>query len=128
MNSEKNIVLVVDDEQIIVRLATTAIAAAGFRVTVAENGGAGLECYEKLKDQICLVLADVLMPAVNGLEMAKQILEIDPNAKILLMSGYSDSVLKTQHPKQDLPFIRKPFLADDLIRKRSVLGFSARLE
>jgi DNA-binding NtrC family response regulator len=121
--SRKNIVLIVDDEQIILRLATTAIAEAGFRAAVAENGAAGLECYLKLKDEICLVLADVLMPTVTGIEMAERILGIDPNAKIVLMSGYSDAVLQTQEHKPALPFIRKPFLSDDLIQKiRFVLG------
>jgi two-component system cell cycle sensor histidine kinase/response regulator CckA len=124
--SRKNIVLVVDDEQIILRLATTAIAEAGFRAAVAENGVAGLECYLKLKDEICLVLADVLMPWVDGIEMAERILEIEPNAKIVLMSGYSDAVLQTQKRNPALPFIRKPFLSADLVQKiRSVIGAAA---
>ena len=79
--SRKNIVLVVDDEQIILRLATTAIAEAGFRAAVAENGAAGLECYLNLKDEIALVLADVLMPWVNGSEMADRILEVEPTRR-----------------------------------------------
>jgi DNA-binding NtrC family response regulator len=121
--SRKNIVLVVDDEQTILRLATTAVAAAGFRAAVAENGAVGLECYVKLKDEICLVLADVLMPYMNGVEMAERILEIDTNAKILLMPGYSDTVPQTQGSTPAFPFIRKPFLSADLIQKiRSVIG------
>jgi two-component system cell cycle sensor histidine kinase/response regulator CckA len=120
---KKNIILVVDDEQIILRLATTAIAEAGFRAAVAENGAAGVECYLKLKDEICLVLADVLMPWVNGIEMAERILEVDTTAKIVLMSGYSDAVLPAPGLHRALPFIRKPFLSADLIQKiRSVLG------
>ena len=126
IDPNKNIILVVDDEQIILRLATTAIAEAGFRAAVAENGTAGLDCYLKLKDEICLVLADVLMPWVNGIEMAERILEVEPTAKIVLMSGYSDAVLPTPGPNRVLPFIRKPFLSADLIQKiRSVLGAAA---
>ena len=126
IDPKKNIILVVDDEQIVLRLATTAIAEAGFRAAVAENGAAGLECYLKLKDEICLVLADIVMPAVNGIELAERILEIEPNAKVLLMSGYSDVVLHTQGSWQRLPLIRKPFLAAALIAKiQSILGTSA---
>src|SRR5207248_10954700 len=89
----KNIILVVDDEPIILRLVTTAIASVGFRAAVAENGAAGFESFIKLKDEICLVLTDVVMPSVNGLELAARILEMDPAMKILLMSGYSDTNL-----------------------------------
>ena len=126
IHPKKNIILVVDDEQIILRLATSAIGEAGYRAAVAENGAAGVECYVRLKDEICLVLADLMMTSMNGLEMAKRILVIDPNTKILLMSGYSDSVLQTQEPSLRLPFIRKPFLSVELIQKiRFMLGVTA---
>ena len=72
------------------------------------------------------MLADIVMPAVNGIELAERILEIEPNAKVLLMSGYSDVVLHTQGSWQTLPLIRKPFLAAHLIAKiQSILGTSA---
>ncbi|PWU07873.1 MAG: hypothetical protein C5B51_08815 [Terriglobia bacterium] len=126
VNTAKNIVLIVDDEPIILRLATAAVADAGFRATVAENGVAGFECFVMLQEEICLVLADVVMPAMNGVQMAQRILAINPAAKILLMSGYSDPVLQTQGTIEGLPFLRKPFLAEDLINKiRFVLGIGA---
>ena len=62
----KNIVLCVDDEPIVLRLCSIAIAEAGFRPVVAENGAAGLEVFMQLKDEICLVLSDVIMPAVRN--------------------------------------------------------------
>src|SRR5438477_9814668 len=105
----KNVVLVVDDESIILRLCSVAIAEAGFRPVVAENGAAGLEVFIQLRDEICLVLADIIMPAVNGIEMAESILHIEPQTKILLMSGYSDEVIERQG-RNRFPFIRKPFI------------------
>ena len=96
------------------RACSIFIAQAGFRVVVAENGAAGLETFLQLKDQVCLVLSDIIMPAVNGLEMAENILQIDPQAKILLMSAYSDSVLELQG-RNRFPFIRKPFIYAALI-------------
>ena len=110
----KDIVLCVDDEAIVLRACSIFIAQAGFRVVVAENGAAGLETFLQLKDQVCLVLSDIIMPAVNGLEMAENILQIDPQAKILLMSAYSDSVLELQG-RNRFPFIRKPFIYAALI-------------
>jgi len=112
----KDIVLVVDDEAIVVRACTIAVALAGFRAVAAENGAAGLETFMQLKDEICLVLADIIMPAVNGIEMAQSIRAIDPQAKILLMSGYSDEVIE-RHGRNSFPFIRKPFIHGILTEK-----------
>jgi DNA-binding NtrC family response regulator len=118
----KDIILCVDDEPIVLRACTRAVALAGFRPIVAENGAAGLEMFTELKDDICLVLADIVLPGVNGLAMAECILEIDPHATILLMSGYSDSVIE-RHGRQRFPFIRKPFIHAALIEKvRSLVG------
>lgn len=117
----KDIVLCVDDEPIVLRACTIAVALAGFRPVISENGAAGLETFMQLKDEICLVLTDIIMPAVSGLDMAESILQIDPRAKILLMSGYSDAVIETQGRKR-FPFIRKPFIYTMLIEKiRSIL-------
>src|SRR5215471_6248528 len=116
----RDIVLVVDAEPIVVRACTIAVAQAGFRPVVAENGAAGLETFIQLKDEICLVVADIIMPAVNGLDMAQSILRVDPQAKVLLMSGYSDEVIE-QQGRNRFPFIHKI-----LIEKiRSMIGAGA---
>ena len=120
----KDIVLCVDDEAIVLRACSIAVAVAGYRPVVAENGAAGLETFAQLRDEICLVLSDIIMPAVNGIDLAESILEIDPQAKILLMSGYSDAVLERQG-RNRFPFIRKPFMYSMLIEKiRSLLDIA----
>ncbi len=120
----KDIVLCVDDEPIVLRTCSIALAQEGFRVAVAENGAAGLETFMRLQKEICLVLSDIIMPAVNGINMAEDILKIDPQAKILLMSGYSDNVIELQGRNQ-FPFIRKPFIHAMLIEKiKSLIGYS----
>jgi two-component SAPR family response regulator len=81
-----------------------------------------LEAFIELKDEVCLVLADIIMPAVNGIDMAESILQIEPQAKILLMSGYSDEVIERQG-RNRFPFIRKPFIYTMLVEKiRSIAG------
>ena len=112
----KDIVLCVDDEPIVLRTYSIFIERAGFRVAVAENGAAGLEMFRQQKDEICLVLSDIVMPAMNGIEMAESILQIDSEAKILLMSGYIDDVLELQGRKR-FAFIRKPFIHAVLIER-----------
>ena len=112
----KNIILVADDEGTIVRMATTILSGAGYRAIVVSNGVEGVEQYRRFHEEICLVLTDVVMPGGGGLEMAQKILEFDPAAKILFMSGYSDALLEVQAQKK-FPLIRKPFLPADLLRK-----------
>ncbi len=109
------LVLIVDDEPTVLRSASAALAREGFRVIVAENGVAGLEIFMKSPEDFDLVLTDVVMPYMSGLEMAGRMKEIRGDVKILLMSGYSDAViLPAGGPKY--PLLRKPFLQDQLIR------------
>lgn len=110
------LILVVDDEPIILRLTSSVLGGAGFRVVVAEDGAAGLAAWNRRRSEITLVLADVMMPVMGGLEMARRMIEIDPRVKLLFMSGYSD-VAEEVAVRQRFPFIRKPFLPEDLIRK-----------
>jgi two-component system cell cycle sensor histidine kinase/response regulator CckA len=124
-NGDKNIVLVVDDEPMILRTASAALAGIGLRVIVAEDGQAGWEAFTKFQDEICLVLTDIVMPVVNGLELAERIREMRPEMKILLMSGYSDKALEIEG-RLNFAFIRKPFLPTDLVRRISgMLGRAA---
>jgi two-component system cell cycle sensor histidine kinase/response regulator CckA len=109
------LILVVDDEPSVVRSVTTALAMAGFLVMVAENGPAGLDAFARSPKEIDLVLTDLLMPFMNGLEMAARIKELREDVPILVMTAYSDAVVRTL-PNMKFPLIRKPFLPDDLIR------------
>ena|SRR5947209_20513448 len=109
------LILIVDDEPMVLRAASMTLALAGYQVAVAENGAAGLETFLAAPDEIDLVLTDVMMPNFNGVEMAQRIKAVRPNARIVLMSAYSDAVILTlDGPK--LPLLRKPFLPDDLLR------------
>ena len=104
------------------RTCSIAVARAGLRAVVAENGVAGLETFIDLRDEICLVLADIIMPGMSGIEMSEKILQIDKHAKIVLMSGYSDSVIEMEG-RSRFPFIRKPFIHAVLIdRIQSIVG------
>jgi CheY-like chemotaxis protein len=113
-----NLILAADDEAIVLRVITTALSSAGYRAEVVTNGAAGVQKFRELRDQICLVVVDVVMPIMGGIRMAEEIRQIDPAAKILFMSGYSDAAQEVQ-ARRNYPFIRKPFLPADLIHKIS---------
>jgi CheY-like chemotaxis protein len=109
------LVLVVDDEATVIRAVTAALALSGFRVLVAENGAAALDLFLSAPEEIDMVLADVMMPLMDGQELAKRILEIRPHTKIVLMTGYSEAVVLRRNGVK-LPLLRKPFLPADLMR------------
>jgi two-component system, cell cycle sensor histidine kinase and response regulator CckA len=112
---QKNTVLVVDDEPIIRQLITSTLSMAGQSAEAAGDGRDGLECFLKHQHEICIVISDVVMPNMGGLEIA-------PDMKILMMSGYSSAELDVK-ARQRFPFIRKPFLPRDLLQKiGDVLG------
>jgi len=109
------LILIVDDEPTVLRSVTTALAMEGFRVIVAENGLAGIDAFMRTPDEFLLVISDVVMPVMNGLELAEKIRAVRPHMRILLMTGYSDAaLLMIKQPA--IPLIRKPFLPEDLIR------------
>jgi two-component system cell cycle sensor histidine kinase/response regulator CckA len=87
---------------------------AGFRSIVAENGAAGLEAFLVEPNTIDLVLADVVMPVMDGITMIREIRKVQPNIPVLFMSAYSHKVVTVNETK--FPLINKPFIADDLIR------------
>src|SRR5215471_10544538 len=117
MSEIRGIVLVVDDDPALVRLITIALASAGLIPIVAENGAAGLDSFLALEDRIALIITDVLMPGMGGVEMVTAILARNPHVKVLLISGYSDAVIQLPPAARDFPFLRKPFRVEDLVQK-----------
>jgi two-component system, cell cycle sensor histidine kinase and response regulator CckA len=116
MPDPRGLILVVDDEAVVLRLTSSVLSAAGYGVLVAENAVAALACFGEEQDSILLVLADVSMPGMNGLEMARRMQQVNPAVRILFMSGYTDAAEEVE-ARQHSPFLRKPFLPEDLVRK-----------
>jgi CheY-like chemotaxis protein len=111
----RNKILVVDDEPIVLRMVSSSLDA-DYGVFIADNGATGLEMFRQHHDEIALVLTDVKMPVMGGLEMADAILKEAPHTPILLMTAYSEELIGPGNPHR-LPIIRKPFLGDALLRR-----------
>jgi len=90
------------------------LAKLGLKVQVAQNGPEGIECFLKHRDEILLVLADIVMPGMYGTEMAAELRKIDPDVKILLMSGYPERKPEIE-AGPGFGFIEKPILAVQLL-------------
>jgi len=81
--------LLVDDDVSALRAMERVLAEAGFRVETARGGREGLESFQRSEGRFDLVLADQSMPDMDGVEMARRILALDPQARILICTGYA---------------------------------------
>ena len=82
-------ILVVDDEELIRDLAARILTKSGYRVITASNGEEALKVYQSQSNEISLIILDLIMPTMGGKDCLKKILEIDPQARVLIASGYS---------------------------------------
>lgn len=100
-------ILVVDDDPTLRRVAGKLLEKLGYRVLEAPSGEGALEIYAQNRGNIDLVLLDILMPGLNGLQTMERLRTLDPQVRILLVSGVSDSPEEALPPGVD--FLTKPF-------------------
>lgn len=92
----KEVILLAEDEDAVRTLTKTILLESGYRVIEAENGIKAVELFQQHRDEIDLVLLDVIMPRMNGKEAGDEILRSKPETKILFMSGYTGDILGQQ--------------------------------
>lgn len=111
-------VLMVEDEPAILNLGKQLLEMLGYRVLAAGTPGEAIRLAEEHSGEIHLLLTDVIMPELNGRELAKKLLSLYPGLKRLFMSGYTADVI-AHHGVLDegVHFIQKPFSLDALAAK-----------
>ncbi len=111
-------ILVVEDEMALRRLLCVSLDRRGYEVLAAKDGAEAIEIFRQHGDQIHLVVTDIMMPHVDGLELRQRIATLRPNVRFLFISGYSDETIE-QHQTlaQGCAFLEKPFLPDELASK-----------
>jgi PAS domain S-box-containing protein len=108
-------ILLIEDEEAVRTLASRVLSEQGYHVLQASNGLEGLNLAEQVGNDIDLVLTDVVMPEMGGLELAAHITRILPRASIMYMSGYSEGdKLRRGISELPEPFLQKPFSAESL--------------
>jgi two-component system cell cycle sensor histidine kinase/response regulator CckA len=116
-------ILLVEDEEEVRKLAVRLLERQGYKVLAASDGDEALLVCEQHKDPIHLMLTDVVMPGMNGHELAKRLESLHPEMKVLYMSGYTDNAIVLHGVLvQGVNYIQKPFTVDALTKKvREVL-------
>jgi PAS domain S-box-containing protein len=116
-------ILLVEDEANLRYLARQFLEKQGYRVIDAADGAVAMQIAVAHEGVIHLLLTDVIMPGMNGRELAQHILEIRPNVKVLYMSGYTENVIgRNGTLDAGVRLLQKPFTLRDLKSKvREVL-------
>ena len=116
--SGTEMVLVVEDEPALRRLISVSLEKRGYAVLAAEDGTEAIRILENNPGEIDLVVSDIMMPKLNGLELRKKATLLRPDMRFLFISGYAeDTIGQTAHLPQDAGYLEKPFLPIELARK-----------
>jgi hypothetical protein len=112
------LILVAEDADMVRDLVTSTLTSHGYEVLAAARAEQALALAEQAENRIVLLLTDVVMPGMNGRELADQLLARNPDLKVLFTSGYpADLIVRDGIADESAAFIEKPFLPDQLVRK-----------
>jgi two-component system cell cycle sensor histidine kinase/response regulator CckA len=118
VSSGTETVLLVDDEPAVRRLISLVLKARGYAVIESESPADAIALCKKSAGKVDLLITDLIMPGMNGLELATNILNDRPNVKVLSISAYSDVGSPSKGFQfQDWPFLQKPFTSHELATK-----------
>lgn len=108
-------ILLVEDEHPVRSLVATVLTTRGYTVLQAANGMEAIDILREQGKQIDLLLSDVMMPGMNGPQAAEAMLRLNPQLRVMFMSGYTDAEIPLDSRSNDeCIWLRKPFTSNDL--------------
>lgn len=110
MDIQPGMILVIDDEEPVRDAVSDILEMEGFQVLTAHNGMTGVAIYQQKQAEISLIILDLSMPGMNGVETFQALQAVDPQVRVLLSSGYSETEIATRFQGQGfVGFIHKPY-------------------
>jgi two-component system cell cycle sensor histidine kinase/response regulator CckA len=110
----EGVILLAEDDRSVRRLVVSELSRRGFTVLEAEDGASALEMFRRDTDRIDVLVTDVVMPRMNGADLAKAADRIRPGMKILFISGHPERAGAGLDPTGVTNLLMKPFTADTL--------------
>jgi CheY-like chemotaxis protein len=115
--SGRETVLLVEDSEPVRRLVIRCLKSKGYTVLEASSGIDALRVCSRHEDPIHLLLTDVILPKMDGFEVAKRVVSSRPDTKVIYMSGFTDDALKRHGlESRDVALLEKPFTPSTLLR------------
>lgn len=109
-------VLLVDDETDVLALGRELLTSFGYKVFTARDGVEGIDIYRNRADEIDIIILDLVMPRMDGLELLKRIMEIDPEARVVMTSGFASNGRVEDTLKHGaVATLRKPYEINELL-------------
>jgi DNA-binding NtrC family response regulator len=113
--STSQTILVVDDEPDILRLVEAILTGQGYNVIPAKGSESAVRIFERMPKKPDLILTDVVMPGMSGPMLVEHLLQLDPDIRVLFMSGYDDrQVVQKYVVEKGFALISKPFTPQSL--------------
>ncbi|MCG6538306.1 MAG: response regulator [Syntrophales bacterium LBB04] len=128
MQTGTETILLTEDEEIVRDWVLKALQRLGYTILHAANGQEALRLLQNYQGRIDLLMTDIVMPGMNGRELADRLLKLHPETKVLYTSGYTENVI-VHHGvvEEDLNFLGKPYTLQQLSEKvRTVLTANAK--
>jgi two-component system cell cycle sensor histidine kinase/response regulator CckA len=102
-------VLVVEDEESLLKVISSGLEQIGYNVITATNGREGIEKYRENRDKIDIIISDIVMPELDGFEFYKNILKLNKDIKFIFTTGYTDRDFSEIENKANVLILNKPF-------------------
>ena len=108
-------ILLIDDEETVRSTATSALESYGYRVVIAYDGESALNIFRRYREKVSLIVLDLTMPVLDGEAVLERLREIDPDVRIILSSGFSETEATRRFEGKHLSgFLQKPYTAQSL--------------
>ena len=108
------VILLAEDEALVRNLVQLMLNREGYAVLAANDGQEALEICEAFKDPIHLLLTDVRMPRMDGMELKRRVLALRPNVRVIVMSSETAQIIALENTPD--AFLRKPFIPPTLLK------------
>jgi PAS domain S-box-containing protein len=116
MSDGAETVLIIEDEEMLRELLRTILESKGYKVISASDGEEGVQMFFENRNKVALVVSDLGLPKLSGEDVVSSIKQIDPNAKLIIATGFIDPEMKSDLAKIGvLSFILKPYKTDEVI-------------
>ena len=118
MSGNNECILLIEDEQTVRKISRDILQRNGYTVYVARDGETGEDQFNKHKDELALVLCDVVLPDTRGVDLVNKFLQEKPDLAIVMCSGYTEEDVHLEDIQKSVyQFIQKPFNVKSLLTR-----------